>query len=91
MPLPDFMSRGDMPPGVYVATLDETLVRFGSGSARRRLLASRLKRVYEVALATGNRHRFVVCGSFVTNKRAPNDVDVFMIMDDNFDIGSQVG
>jgi hypothetical protein len=28
---------------------------------------------------------------FVTDKPAPNDVDVFMIMDDNFDMGAQVG
>jgi hypothetical protein len=29
--------------------------------------------------------RFVVFGSFVTDKAAPNDVDVFLIMDDAFD------
>ncbi len=33
----------------------------------------------------------MVFGSFVTDKLEPNDVDVFMIMDDNFDIGSLVG
>jgi hypothetical protein len=30
--------------------------------------------------------RFVVFGSFVTGKLEPNDVDIFMIMDDNFDV-----
>ncbi|MFV1965836.1 MAG: hypothetical protein ACC628_10465 [Pirellulaceae bacterium] len=35
--------------------------------------------------------RFVVFGSFVTKKREPNDVDVFMIMDNNFDKGSLRG
>jgi hypothetical protein len=30
--------------------------------------------------------RVIVFGSFVTTKREPNDVDVFMIMDDDFDV-----
>ena len=30
-------------------------------------------------------------GSFVTAKHEPNDVDVFMIMDDNFDMGALAG
>ena len=30
-------------------------------------------------------------GSFVTDKPTPNDVDIFMIMDDNFDMGSLLG
>ena len=29
--------------------------------------------------------RFVVFGSFVTDKPEPNDVDVFVVMDDSFD------
>lgn len=29
--------------------------------------------------------RFIVFGSFVTAKREPNDVDVFMLMEDTFD------
>lgn len=33
----------------------------------------------------------MVFGSFVTNKNEPNDVDVFMIMDDNFNIRSLTG
>ena len=31
--------------------------------------------------------RFVVFGSFVTDKPEPNDIDVFMLMDDAFDVG----
>jgi hypothetical protein len=34
--------------------------------------------------------RFVVFGSFVTDKLEPNDVDVFMIMDDNFEMEALV-
>ena len=35
--------------------------------------------------------RFVVFGSFVTDKQEPNDVDVFMIMEDSFEMGALAG
>lgn len=35
--------------------------------------------------------RFVVFGSFITAKREPNDIDVFMIMDDDFEVERVVG
>lgn len=41
--------------------------------------------IYRVAQATGHLARFVVFGSFVTSKLAPNDVDVFLVMEDTFD------
>jgi hypothetical protein len=55
------------------------------------VLADRLERIYRLATQTGHVARFVVFGSFVTDKPEPNDVDVFMIMDDNFDMRSLVG
>ena len=91
MLLPEFNDAGDLPPGVYETTLAEAGVRFGEKSARRMVLAKRLKRIHQVALQTGFLARFVVFGSFVTNKHEPNDVDIFMIMDDNFEMGLLVG
>jgi hypothetical protein len=35
--------------------------------------------------------RFVVFGSFVTDKSEPNDVDVFLVMADTFDCGRLEG
>ena len=35
--------------------------------------------------------RFVVFGSFVTGKPEPNDVDIFMLMEDTFDSGEVTG
>jgi hypothetical protein len=67
--------------------MTEVVDRFGSGSARRKLLALRLKRVFGAAAQTGHLVHFVVFGSFVTSRREPNDVDVFMIMDDAFEVG----
>ncbi len=91
MPLPDFTAMGDLPFGVYTASLAETVSRFGTGSHRRKLLAMRLERIYQIAAQTGYLARFIVFGSFITEKYEPNDVDIFMIMDDNFDMGSLVG
>ncbi|MEW6753143.1 MAG: hypothetical protein AB1505_19515 [Candidatus Latescibacterota bacterium] len=91
MALPELTETGDLPPGVHPATLPEVLHRFGTGSGRRQSLGRRLQRVHEVALSTGHLARFVVFGSFITSKTAPNDVDVFMIMDDDFDFGQVRG
>lgn len=91
MPLPDLTATGDLPSGVHTASLAETIRRFGVGSHRRKLLAGRLERIYQIAVQTGHLARFVIFGSFVTGKHEPNDVDIFMIMDDNFDMTSLVG
>jgi len=76
---------------VYTASLQDVLDRFGTGSGRRRLVAQRLERIYNVASATGCLARFVVFGSFVTDKPEPNDVDVILLMDDAFDVDQTVG
>jgi hypothetical protein len=89
--LPDFNDRGDLPVGVHRASLAQVLNRFGRGSTRRQLLANRLSHIYDLASQTACLARFVVFGSFITEKPSPNDVDVFMIMDDNFDMQSLIG
>ena len=91
MALPEFTQTGDLPVGVHAASLAETVARFGTGSDRRKLLALRLDRIHQIASQTDHLARLVVFGSFVTDKHEPNDVDIFMIMDDNFDMGSLVG
>lgn len=86
MPLPEFNTDGDLPPGVYAVTLSEALARFGQGHAQRRVVAGRLTRIYQMAVATGRLVRFVVFGSFVTAKTQPRDVDIVLIMEDGFDV-----
>jgi hypothetical protein len=90
VPLLPFTASGDLPPGVHRATLSEVLERFGSESPQRKRVGLRLERIYNVARATGHLARCVVFGSFVTAKRAPNDVDVFL-MEDTFDIRHLTG
>jgi hypothetical protein len=55
------------------------------------MIASRLERIYRQASSVGHLARFVVFGSFVTTKPEPNDVDVFMLMEDAFDVGVLAG
>ena len=85
MALPSLTKDGELPLGVHAASLREVLDQFGVGSARRKALALRLGRIYRVAQTTGHLARFVVFGSFVTDKLEPQDVDVFLVMADTFD------
>lgn len=85
MQLPELTISGELPLGVHRATLRETLDRFAVGLPQRIAVGERLERIHHVASATGHLVRFVVFGSFVTDKPEPHDVDVFLVMDDSFD------
>ena len=91
MPLPGFNDNGDLPRGVHAAGLREIVERLGTDTPQRRVVAIRLARVYQLALATGQLGRFVVFGSFVSAKPEPNDVDVFLLMNDTFDLNAVTG
>ncbi len=84
MPLPDFTECGDLPHGVHPATLDEVVSRFGAGSPQRRTVTGRLQRIFQLAVSTNALDRMIVFGSYVSSKVAPNDVDVVLVMQDNF-------
>ena len=79
MPLPPLTPVGELPLGVHRASLPEVLLRFGKGSRQRMAVTERLERVYRLARETGHLARLVVFGSFVTDQREPNDVDVFLL------------
>jgi hypothetical protein len=82
---PDFDASGDLPVGVHQATLAEVVEHFGSGTLQRRIVAQRLTRIYDLAHNTGQVARFIIYGSFVTAAPRPNDVDIFLLMEDTFD------
>lgn len=88
---PDFNNDGDLPTGIHRATLAELTRHFGTSSLRRQIVIRRLERIYEFARSTGQLARFVVFGSFVTAKPDPNDVDIFMLMEDTFDSNQVTG
>jgi hypothetical protein len=89
--LPPFNEEGDLPPGVYPATLTGVLIRFGQGSIQRQAVANRLKRIYSLVASTGHLARFVLFGSFITAKAEPKDVDILLIMEDSFDLAAVAG
>jgi len=88
---PEFDGNGDLPVGVHQGTLAEVMERFGVGTAQRRLTGQRLERIHKLAYSTGLLARFVVFGSFVTAKSDPGDVDIFMLMDDSFELSEVRG
>lgn len=91
MAFPEFSENGDLPVGVYPATLYEVVEHFGTQNQQRRVVAQRLVRIYELAVRTGHLKRFIIFGSFITNKLYPNDVDIFLLMVDAFDATKESG
>jgi hypothetical protein len=81
--LPPFNERGDLPPGIHRAQWSEIEARLGVGFARRPLLRT-LRHAHALAAKTGHLERFLVFGSFVTNKEAPGDVDIVLVMAEAF-------
>lgn len=88
---PNFNEAGDLPPGVHQAILTEVLEHFGSGTPQRQIMARRLEHVYSLAAGTGHLTRFIIFGSFVTNKPDPGDIDIFLLMEDAFDVSQVAG
>lgn len=82
---PEFQENGDLPPGIFPASLKEVIRHFSAGT-RRTVIARRLENIYRLATSTGHLARFIIFGSFVTSKLEPNDVDIFLLMEDSFDV-----
>lgn len=89
--MPPLTEMGYLPTGIHRATLGEVLERFGQSSPRRLVLGRRIRHIFELVQQTGSLARFILYGSFITSKPEPNDVDIFLLMDDNFDMGKIVG
>jgi hypothetical protein len=84
MPWPAFNELGDLPIGVYRATLTEILAHFGHGTAQRVTITARLERIYALARRTGAVQRFIIFGSYVTAEPNLRDVDIFLVMRGSF-------
>ena len=91
MPLPSFNATGDLPPGVHRYPVGEILERFGTANAQRRLVGLRLERVLVLLAECGYVSRAIIFGSFISDKAEPNDLDLFLLMDDSFDLSAVAG
>ncbi len=88
---PRFNKNGDLPRGIHKASLSDVIEHFGKGNFQRAILAQRLDRIYDLAVRTGQMARFIIFGSFVTDKPNPQDLDIFLLMEDTFDIRQVAG
>lgn len=88
MSLPPFTADGDLPEGIHPATLADVDERFGRGGERRQEVFTRLQRIHDLARRSGGLDRIIVFGSFVTAKPEPNDVDVVLVMRDDFELAA---
>jgi hypothetical protein len=88
---PRFNKNGDLPKGIHKASLSDVIEHFGKGNLQRAILVQRLNRIYDLAIGTEQTARFIVFGSFVTDKPTPQDLDIFLFMEDTFDIRQVTG
>ena len=86
MPLPAFDEQGDLPVGVH----QQRLTRYSpaSATARHNANSSRPSSCASTnsSRATGKLLRFVIFGSYVTAKLTPNDIDIILVMRDDFEV-----
>ena len=88
---PEFNEEGDLPAGVYRVSLSDVIDHLGTGTSQRRIVSQRLVRIFELATGTGHLARFILFGSYVTSKTEPNDVDIFLLMEDSFEVDQLTG
>lgn len=81
--LPPFNERGDLPPGIHQTPWTEIETRFGRGFVRQSLFRT-LRHLHALAARAGHLESFLVFGSFVTDKAAPGDLDVVLVMAESF-------
>ena len=82
--LPPLNSAGDLPRGIHRAGWDEIESRFGMGSPRRASAFAKLRHLHELAARTGALGRFLIFGSFASSTAEPRDVDIVLVMGNEF-------
>lgn len=81
--IPQFDERGNLPPGIHSATLDEIDARFGQMSEIRQVQMESIRWMVELASRAGVK-RIILNGSFVTDTIEPNDVDCLLLIGRGF-------
>ena len=79
MPIPSFDSRGNLPPGIHLASWSEFVVRFGTGRRRSKMMRGLADAL--MALLAAGCNLVYVDGSFVTAKTEPGDFDACWSVD----------
>jgi len=92
MPIPAFTPDGLLPEGVYDCTVEELRRQFGSfqASDRRPKLFSQLEAFLAAARSSGLVLHVVIDGSFVTAESQPNDIDLILIVQGDYDFSADL-
>jgi hypothetical protein len=88
--IPKFRADDYLPEGLYLASEDEIVFRFGSSTRQRRRLALRLRRWIKLARLVGGQ-RLLIDGSFVTAKAEPHDIDAVILLPPDFQLQIEQG
>jgi len=82
--IPDFNKHGNLPAGIYRASIDDIEKRFGLNSKKRILLFKTFRNFLELIMPfKTNIKQFILDGSFVTTKENPGDIDCIILIKDN--------
>ncbi|MEK7275539.1 MAG: hypothetical protein AAB296_03605 [Candidatus Desantisbacteria bacterium] len=82
--IPEFERSGNLPKALHKITLGEIKMILGTSSARRKWLFGNLEKIIELAKSTEKLERVIIWGSFVSDKEFPQDIDLLLIMKDDF-------
>jgi hypothetical protein len=82
MPIPELSPGGFLPAGVFDCTIDEIRQKFGrfQGTDRRPKLFSRFEEFLTAIRRSNLFEAILIDGSFVTEKAAPNDIDLIAVL-----------
>lgn len=80
MSIPALDDQGFLPPGIYLAPLDQVVARFGSGNPTREGLGGLLTEIVGAARRYPTLKRVLVWGSFVSAKPEPRDLDFSVVI-----------
>ena len=81
MRLPELNAVSYLPPGIYLASLDEVLERFGTSTPTRQQQGNLLRQIVERMRKYPTIKRVLLWGSFVSTKPAPGDLDYSIVID----------
>lgn len=83
--IPDFNKHGNLPAGIYRASIDDIEKRFGLSSKKRILLFKNFRNFLELIMPfKTNIKQFILDGSFVTAKENPGDIDCIIVVKNGF-------
>ena len=92
MPIPHLNEQGLLPPGIYDCSLEEIGERFGTfqSTDRRPRLNEKLQVFLQQVRSTNLAIAVIVDGSFATNKAAPNDIDLILVLPSSHDLRAEL-